>query len=163
MIKHLVMDVDGVLNTGHFIYDETGKRFKIFGPHDKDGLELAKSLGLSIDFVTADATGFPITKARIVQDWKFEESQLHLVRDGYRIQWLMNARPNFDEVAYIGDGIHDVPILQAVKLGIAPSSAYIDARKAARYVTKHPAGSGAVLDAVQYIEKVMNKKRFWIF
>ena len=76
MIKHLVMDVDGVLNTGHFLYTEDGKFAKIFGPHDKDGLDIARKLGLTIDFVTADATGFEITRARIVRDWNFDESQL---------------------------------------------------------------------------------------
>jgi 3-deoxy-D-manno-octulosonate 8-phosphate phosphatase (KDO 8-P phosphatase) len=162
MIKHLVLDVDGVLNTGHFLYDENGKRLKMFGPHDKDGLELAKSLGLTIDFVTADSTGFPITRARIISDWKFEESQLHLVKDGYRLHWLMNHRSSLAEVAYIGDGIHDVPILQSVGLGIAPCSGRKEAKKAAKYVTESPAGSGAVLDACLHIEKV-NKRKFWIF
>lgn len=163
MIKHLVMDVDGVLNTGHFLYDEHGKRMKVFGPHDKDGLDLAKSLGLTIDFVTADATGFPITKARIVKDWKFNEKQLHLVRDGLRLQWLLGQKYNLNEVAYIGDGIHDVPILESVKLGIAPRSGRIEARKAADYVTESPAGSGAVLDACLHIQKQLTKKRFIFF
>lgn len=157
------MDVDGVLNTGHFIYTEEGKFGKIFGPHDKDGLDLAKSLGLTIDFVTADATGFPITKARIVSDWKFNENNLHLVKDGLRLHWLLGTGYNLNEVAYIGDGIHDVPIIKGVALGIAPCSAFLKAKEAAKYVTKHPAGSGAVLDAVLHIEKVMKKRKFWIF
>jgi len=151
MIKHLILDVDGVLTTGHFFYSENGKMFKAFGPHDKDGLELAKEMGLSIDFVTADETGFKITSARIVRDWKFNPSQLHLVRDGKRLDWIA-ARYDIDEVAYMGDGIHDAVILDAVGLGIAPNTARIEARLAADYVTLSNAGNGAVLDAVLYIK-----------
>jgi 3-deoxy-D-manno-octulosonate 8-phosphate phosphatase (KDO 8-P phosphatase) len=156
MIKHLVMDVDGVLNTGHFIYDETGKRYKVFGPHDKDGLEIAKSLGLTIDFVTADESGLSITKARIIKDWKFKETQLHLVKDGSRLEWLRKLY-NIDEVAFIGDGIHDAPVLSAVKLGIAPVSGRREAKAAAKYVTESPAGSGAVLDACIIIKNYIER------
>lgn len=155
MIKHLVMDVDGVLNTGHFIYDETGKKYKMFGPHDKDGLEIAKSLGLTIDFVTADESGLPITKARIIKDWKFKESQLHLVRDGARLGWLEKLY-NLDEVAFIGDGIHDAPIIAAVRLGIAPISGRKEAKEVAKYITESPAGSGAVLDACLMIKQYID-------
>lgn len=154
MIKHLVMDIDGVLNTGHFIYDETGKKYKMFGPHDKDGLEIAKSLGLTIDFITADETGLPISKARIIKDWKFNEDQLHLVKDGSRLEWL-RKKYNLDEVAFIGDGIHDVPVINAVKLGIAPVSGRREAKEVAKYITESPAGSGAVLDACLYIKRVI--------
>ena len=34
-----VMDVDGVLSTGQFLYSSDGKAYKIFGPHDADGLK----------------------------------------------------------------------------------------------------------------------------
>ena len=38
----LVLDVDGVLTTGQFLYSKNGKEFKIFGPDDNDGLALLK-------------------------------------------------------------------------------------------------------------------------
>lgn len=157
MIEHLVMDVDGVLNTGHFVYSEEGKMYKVFGPHDKDGLNIAKELGLTIDFVTADATGFQITYARIVKDWGFSETQLHLVKEGYRLSWL-KSKYRLDSVAYIGDGIHDAPIIAEVAIGIAPISGRKEAKDVADYVTESPAGSGAVLDACLYIRKVINER-----
>lgn len=167
MIKHLIMDVDGVLNTGHFIYTEEGKFGKVFGPHDKDGLELIKTLGITIDFVTADKTGFPISKARIIKDWKFREDQLHLVGDGTRLHWVMSQGWDLKEIAFVGDGIHDAPVIRSVGLGIAPCSGRVEARRAARYITPSPAGAGAVLDACLYIEKfnkrlqLLESLKFW--
>ena len=38
----LIIDVDGVLTTGHFIYSSRGKVMKIFGKDDSDGLNLLK-------------------------------------------------------------------------------------------------------------------------
>jgi len=149
------MDVDGVLNTGHLLYSSEGKSYKVFGPHDKDGIKIAKKLGLTINFITADEVGFPITYARIVKDWKFDPSQLTLVTEEDRLSWI---ETNFDlsKVAYVADGINDAPILKKVALGIAPKSARREAKQAAQFVTESDAGSGAVLDACIHIREVMN-------
>lgn len=157
MIKHLIMDVDGVLNTGHFVYGSEGKLFKIFGPHDKDGIKLAYELGLSVNFITADATGFAISYARIVTDWGVPSDKLNLVTEGDRLEWI-SKRFDLSEVAYIGDGIHDAPILSKVALGIAPNSARKEAKAAAHYITESNAGSGAVLDACLIIKQVINEE-----
>ena len=44
MKKYLfLLDVDGVMTTGQFLYSEEGKVFKVFGAHDHDRLNLLKS------------------------------------------------------------------------------------------------------------------------
>jgi 3-deoxy-D-manno-octulosonate 8-phosphate phosphatase (KDO 8-P phosphatase) len=154
-LTKLVMDVDGVLNTGHILYNTVGKTFKVFGPHDKDGLKLIKSYITDINFITADVTGFEITYTRIVTDWGYSPEQLILVSEEDRMGWFLN-NCNVDETVYIADGYHDAPILKRVALGIAPQSARIEAKNAADYVTDSIAGSGAVLDACLHIERVIN-------
>lgn len=155
MINKLVLDVDGVLNTGHILYSSAGKMFKVFGPHDKDGFKIIKKYLTDITFITADVTGWDITYARIVKDWKYRPDQLVLVTEEDRMSWF-ETNCDFETTAFIGDGYNDAPILERVKLGIAPASARIEAKIAAKYVTPSPAGSGAVLDACLYIEGVIN-------
>lgn len=143
-MKKLVflLDVDGVLNTGQFLYSAEGKAFKTFGPHDNDGLKLLKGK-VRVKFLTADKRGFPITKKRIVDDMGYE---LELVSEEDRYQYI---KRNYDvnNLIYMGDGYHDAKILKACKFGIAPASARKEAKDSADFVTESEAGEGAVLDA----------------
>ena len=38
--KYFILDVDGVMTTGQFFYSKDGKIYKVFGPHDSDGLKI---------------------------------------------------------------------------------------------------------------------------
>ena len=66
-----ILDVDGVMTTGHFLYSENGKIIKIFGPDDNDGLRLL-SPHIDIRFVTGDRKGFSISNKRIKDDMGFD-------------------------------------------------------------------------------------------
>ena len=69
--KVFILDVDGVMTTGHFLYSESGKIMKIFGPDDNDGLGLLNQY-MQIRFVTGDRKGFAISNKRIKEDMKFD-------------------------------------------------------------------------------------------
>lgn len=56
-----ILDVDGVLSTGQYLYDANGKQYKIFGPHDNEGLKLISNF-IKIEFISADERGFKISK-----------------------------------------------------------------------------------------------------
>ena len=148
MCRMIISDVDGVLNTGHFLYNEFGKQFKIFGPHDADGVKILKKNGFDVKFVSADHRGFNITKARI-NDMKCE---VELVSEDDRYDFI-NKKYGLSNVVYIGDGIHGAKILKDAYFGIAPIDARIEARLAAQYITESKAGHGAFLDAALIILK----------
>ena len=146
MSKILIFDVDGVLTTGQFIYSSKGKTYKIFGPHDSDGLKLLSDK-TKIKFITADKRGFQISRKRIVEDMGYE---LDLVSEQSRLDYLSN---NYDlsKIVYMGDGYFDAPILEKCFYGIAPANARIEARNSANYITPSRSGEGAVLDACLHI------------
>lgn len=138
----VISDVDGVLNTGHFLYNEFGKQYKIFGPHDGDGVKLLKKHGFDVKFVSADKRGFKITKARI-DDMNCE---LDLVSENDRYDYI-NSKYDISKIIYIGDGLHDAKILKDSLIGIAPAGSRIEAIRNANFVTESKAGYGAFLDA----------------
>jgi len=136
------------MTTGQFLYSQGGKEYKVFGPHDNDGLKLIKDKA-TIKFITADKRGFAITKKRIVDDMEFE---LELVSEQERFKYI-KENYGFQNLIYMGDGYHDVKILKESMFGIAPNNARKEARAASDYITESNAGEGAVLDACLKIVK----------
>lgn len=146
--KLFLLDVDGVMTNGQFIYNSKGKEFKIFGPDDHDGLSLLKQ-HLKIEFVTGDKSGFKISKKRIVDDMKFK---LHLVSTIKRLEWI-KKNYSLNDVIYMGDGIFDHYVMKKVFYSIAPNDADINAKKYANYITKRNGGNRAVAEASLHILK----------
>jgi len=141
-----IIDVDGVMTTGQFLYTSEGKSLKVFGPDDNDGLSLLKSY-ISIHFVTGDRKGFPISQKRIVEDMKFP---LDLVSTIRRIDWI-KEHYNPAEVIYMGDGIFDHFVMKEVGYSIAPSNADLNAKKYADFITQRSGGDRAVAEACIHI------------
>ena len=144
-----LLDVDGVMTTGQFLYSKDGKDYKVFGPHDSDGLNLLKNK-LAIKFISADKRGFSITKKRIVDDMGFELAHVY---EQDRFDYV-KKNYGFKNLLYMGDGYHDAKILKESMFGIAPRNARKEAKDAADYVTESNSGEGAVLDACMEINRI---------
>lgn len=143
-----LIDVDGVLTTGHFLYTSRGKTMKIFGPDDHDALSLLKPF-LEICFLTGDRKGFKITHKRVVGDMKFP---LELVSTIKRKEWI-KSHYSLNEVIYMGDGIFDHYVFKEIGYSIAPSNADPLAKKFANFVTKRSGGDRALAEACLHILK----------
>jgi 3-deoxy-D-manno-octulosonate 8-phosphate phosphatase (KDO 8-P phosphatase) len=141
-----ILDVDGVMTTGHFLYTPEGKAMKIFGPDDNDGLSLLKS-NLEIRFITGDKKGLAISKKRIVDDMKYPLDVVSTIR---RVDWIKDRYP-LDRVIYMGDGIFDHYVMREVRYAIAPANADKLAKQHAHYVTERSGGDRAVAEACLHI------------
>lgn len=144
--KCFILDVDGVMTTGHFLYTSEGKVMKIFGPDDNDGLSLLKN-NLEIRFVTGDKKGFSISRKRIVDDMKFP---LEIVSTIRRIDWI-KERYALEDVIYMGDGIFDHYVMREVGYAIAPANGDRLAKEHADFVTERSGGDRAVAEACLHI------------
>ena len=141
-----LLDVDGVMTNGQFIYTNHGKTMKIFGPDDHDGLSLLKKY-VEIRFITGDTNGLDITKKRIVDDMKFP---LDVVSTIKRTEWI-SEHYNLKEVIYMGDGIFDHYVFKKIGYSIAPKNADEYTKKSANYVTQRSGGDRAVAEACLHI------------
>lgn len=153
MKMNFILDVDGVLTTGQFIYSANGKEYKIFGPHDSDGLKLIKDK-VNILFISADKRGFQISKKRVT-DMGYE---IKLVSQEDRYSFI-EENFGFENTIYMGDGIFDARIIKKCKFGIAPINSRVEAKSAADYVTPSNSGEGAVCDACIAIYRRLWGKR----
>jgi len=151
--KIIILDVDGVMTTGKFLYSSKGKLYKEFGAHDSDGLNLLKQNGFQISFITSDKKGFKISKKRISDDLGFK---LDLISEKFRLKYL-EKKYGLKNIIYFGDGYHDAKILKKCFFGIAPKNARYEAKKAANFVTESKSAEGAVLDgALKILKKFTN-------
>ena len=144
--KVIILDVDGVMTTGQFLYSTDGKVMKVFGPDDNDALSLLQS-HLEIRFVTGDKKGFEISKKRIVDDMGYLLDVVSTIR---RVDWI-RERYRLDKVIYIGDGIFDHYVMKEVGYAIAPANADKLAKHHAHYVTERSGGDRAVAEACLHI------------
>lgn len=150
MITHFISDVDGCLNDGRIYWGADGQKpFKAFGNYDHDGVKLLRD-HVKLVFISADKHGWDILYSRIVDHMKCE---LHYVTEKERYSFV--EKYGFENVAFMGDGIHDAPVIKAARLGIAPAQARPEATRVADYVTKSAGGEGAYLDASIYIMRQM--------
>ncbi|MES9901341.1 MAG: HAD hydrolase family protein [Sedimenticola sp.] len=145
-LSNFILDVDGVMTTGQFLYTQAGKTMKVFGPDDNDGLALLKPY-VNICFVTGDRKGFSISHKRINKDMGFD---LDLVSTIKRIEWI-EERYDPTQVIYMGDGIFDHYVMQKVGYSIAPANADRMAKSHANYVTERAGGDRAVAEACLHI------------
>ena len=146
--KNIVLDVDGIMTTGQFLYDDKGKKFKVFGPDDADALKLLKRF-MKIIFVSADSRGFKISKKRVTKDIGYK---LIKVSSEERLNWI---EKNFelDETIYMGDGFYDHLIMKNIFYSITTSNSAESAKKFASFVTKRTGGDRAVPVACIHILK----------
>ncbi len=152
--ENFIIDVDGVLSTGQFLYDTNGKRFKIFGPDDNDALKLLKSF-LKVNFVTSDKRGFNISKKR-VEDMGFK---LKYVKSLERANWIKKNYKS-KKTIYMGDGIFDFLVFKQVGYSICPNNADFNCKKKADFVTKNKSGERALSEACLHIISNLFKKNF---
>jgi YrbI family 3-deoxy-D-manno-octulosonate 8-phosphate phosphatase len=148
-IKMLLLDVDGVMTDGGLYYSARGVEMKRFHAQDGYGVVRAHDHGLKIGIISGRST--PIVDAR-ARDLKVEE--LHQgSNDKVTVMQAIRARHKLkpEEIAFIGDELFDVPLLQSVGLSLAPKNARPEVKRRVDYVTQARGGEGAVREAVDLI------------
>ena len=145
-----ILDVDGVLSTGQFLYDSNGKQYKIFGAHDNEGLKII-SKHIKVNFISADSRGFEISKTR-VEDMGFE---INFVSEDERIDFFQGL--SSENIAFMGDSYTDSLVFENLFYSISPKNAVSYAQEKADFVTKTKGGEGAVFEACMHLkEKFFN-------
>ncbi|ONI37594.1 acylneuraminate cytidylyltransferase [Candidatus Epulonipiscium fishelsonii] len=152
-IKLLATDCDGVLTDGGMYYSSTGEELKKFNTLDGMGFELLRNRGIKIAIITAennDINNFMVKK----RGKKLKVDDIVLgQRD--KLQSVKNLCEKYkitlNQCAYIGDDIFDLPAIEQVGLGCAPSSALEIIKQKADFITKRKGGEGCVREVAEYI------------
>ncbi|MFA5554842.1 MAG: HAD hydrolase family protein [Phycisphaerae bacterium] len=150
-IKLLALDVDGVLTDGSLMIHTTGTESKIFNTLDGHGLRMWRRAGSQVAFLS----GRPSEPTnRRAEQLEVE----YCLTDCYDKvpkleQILRQTNLTYENVAYIGDDLPDLPVIRIVGFGVAVANAVDEVKRYADYITVRPGGSGAVREVIEYILK----------
>lgn len=148
-IKLLISDVDGVWTDGTFYKGTEGMEFKRFTVLDGVGTAMARAADLKIALISGRFS--PATEHRA------EELKIEDVYNG-----SLNKIPAYNElkskyglddseIAYVGDDLIDIPVMEKVAIPIAVANAVPEVKAIASYTTKVSGGYGAFREAVAWI------------
>ena len=149
-IKLLLMDCDGVLTDGRLWLLEDGEH-KTFNTHDGLGLSLLHRAGLKSGIISGRWSQAVTRRAA--------ELGIEFVRQGHShkieafAEVLRQAGVDENEVAFVGDDLADIPLMQRAELAVAVADAVEETRSVAHYVTRAKGGRGAVREVVEIILK----------
>jgi len=155
-ISMLLCDVDGVLTDGGLYYAPDGTELKRFDAQDGYGIRRAQRNGIAVGFISGRNIPAVEHRARQLEITELHQGEL----DKLSVCQDIMARNGLssEQIAFIGDEIFDVPLIEFVGLGCAPNNARPEAKQGADYVTKSDGGHGAVREVIDLILTAKNGK-----
>ncbi|WP_319782468.1 3-deoxy-manno-octulosonate-8-phosphatase KdsC [Oceanisphaera sp. IT1-181] len=141
-IQLLICDVDGVLSDGLIYLGNQGEEFKTFNTKDGFGMKALINAGIEVAIITG-------RDSRIVADRMAALGVKHVYQGQSDKRLSFNAllkdlNLNAEQVAYIGDDVVDLAVMELCGLGVAVSDAHPLVRQRADYVTQLAGGRGCV-------------------
>ena len=150
-IRMVLLDVDGVMTDGGIYYSGDGVEMKRFDAHDGYGVVLARESGLKVGIISGRTT--PVVDARM-KDLQADEiiqgssDKVAAVKEIKERHGLAD-----EEIAFMGDDLFDLPLLNIVGLSAAPRNARPEVLAVVDVVTRARGGSGAVREFIELILK----------
>ena len=137
-------------------YDRTGNELKKFNTSDSAGVLFLRALNIPVGIITGEKT--EIVKARAE---KLRIDELHQgVGNKVALATKLSEKfqVSFDEMAYIGDDLNDMSLLQMVGTSGCPSNSPGYVQKLVQIVTTKSGGEGAFREFVETM--LINAGRF---
>ena len=158
-VEMLLMDVDGVLTDGRIFWiptpDGAPVETKAFDVTDGAGIAFARKCGIKLGVITK--------RRSTALGRRAEELQIQYVFNGVddkhlALQEICQASGVTPaNICYIGDDLHDLPVLTRVGFPVAVANAHAEVKARAAYVTAAFGGRGAVREVVELILKAQGK------
>lgn len=155
-IKIIILDVDGTMTDGKISYDNNGIETKSFDV--KDGMAIAQAIkyGIKVAIITGRTS-------KIVEYRASELGILDIYQGvGNKIatldELLAKYDYNYENVAYMGDDINDIPaMMRASYVGIT-ADAVSDIEEFSHFKSRYNGGYGAVRE---FIETILKANGIW--
>ncbi len=161
-VKLLIFDVDGVLTDGSLILGDDGQEYKAFHSRDGHGMKMLQASGVEIAVITGRNSKVVLHRMKNLGVKYIYQGCENKLPAYYELRKALSL--NNENVAYVGDDVVDLPIMQQVGFAIAVQDAHALVKKHAHWITPEPGGRGAaraacelIMDAQKTLEKQLNR------
>lgn len=148
-VRHLILDVDGVLTDGKLYFDNHGNELKTFHTLDGHGIKMLQKSGVAVAIITG-------RRSSVVEKRAHDLGVTRLIQgreDKYSAFQELFANESFDleTIAYVGDDYPDLQLMTRVGCPIAVPNAAPPVLERALWVTQKQGGEGAVREVCDRI------------
>jgi YrbI family 3-deoxy-D-manno-octulosonate 8-phosphate phosphatase len=119
--KIILSDVDGVLTDAGMYYSENGDELKKFCTYDGMGFKLFQAKGVKVGILTAENRNLNRNRAKKLKlDFEF-----HGIENKFEVLQKLIGKLgiSLQDVAFVGDDINDIEVLQNVGHAFCPANA----------------------------------------
>jgi 3-deoxy-D-manno-octulosonate 8-phosphate phosphatase (KDO 8-P phosphatase) len=153
-IKLLLLDVDGILTDARTFYIEGTGFVRVFNMYDGYGIKLLLRAGFPVGIISGG-------KAKDLQERIKILGIEHAVlgsEDKLQSAKIISEKLNipFENIAFMGDELFDLPALRAVGLSITVPGAVQEVKNEVNWITQKQGGDGAVREIIDAIRKAQN-------
>lgn len=147
-IKMVIFDIDGVMTDAGMYYTESGDEFKKFNARD----------GLAIRKLTKSGMVTGVISHGINEKLIKKRCDLLGISNVYAgpspkqdilAKWCSDFNISFQQVAFIGDDVNDLPLMRIVGFSACPSDAAWPVKDHVDMILTHNGGQGAVREWIE--------------
>lgn len=154
-VRLLLMDVDGVLTDGkvYGVPDGAGNIVETKGFDTQDGISLQWLSWKGVQTGVISGRVSPATESRAKQCNMTYIYQGHIEKIPIIEEIMQQSGIAPREIAYVGDDLTDVVVMNRVGLSVATANAREEVKRCAMHVTEKPGGQGAIREVVELLLK----------
>jgi len=148
-VRLAIFDVDGVLTDGRLIYAADGHELKAFHVHDGLGLKRLLANHVEVAVITSRMSMLVterMAELGVAHVYQGQDDKLACFE---QLLHALKLAPH--EVAYTGDDLPDLAVMQRVGLAIAVANAHPWVRERSHWRTRLSGGAGAVREVADLI------------
>ena len=153
-IKLVAFDVDGVMTDGSLTFLEDGREIKTYDAKDGLGVVMLDKAGIITSIITARNNGTVKCRAEILNIKELFIGQKNKIEALEKL--VEKYSLSLDEIAYMGDDLPDMCVLERVGLKCCPLDAVKRVKDICNFISSKNGGKGAVRELCDFILESKN-------
>ncbi|HHG85794.1 MAG TPA: HAD-IIIA family hydrolase [Bacteroidetes bacterium] len=147
-VKLLVLDVDGVLTDGGMYVTESGDEMKKFHTRDGRGIIEVQKRGIEVAILSGGMRG----EAVFSRAERLGISRIYVgtaPKTQILEKWIQEIGIDYTQVAYVGDDLNDLGVLQKAGFTACPANAVRQVKDLVDIILQREGGQGCVREFIE--------------